>query len=323
MIQNMEPNKTPDKYNDIKGEESIYNKVTPLSKYLAMAIFVALPFIGGGIGYTLAPEKIIEVETNKIENTKAATNVMEQKLVELDNVLLREGVLYYIDYKFWGRDISFDLVDLDDGIICNIGGDYSSYDRNFDSIVWRPDFSKNSECPEGVILTPYRIKMTGDSNVIGYSNVFSVVPNSSFGTKKIRAGYSRYEDPERGYSFTYPSEWYLNNEGVNDYRVQGYIQLLNYDHTSSIGNGHEWPKDASKVEGGKIRQISELNEYKLEDIAGKEVYLLKREGIFTDWDSTSFAIPINADEAIQFSLYGDTNTFSSVLEIFLRDFSFN
>ena len=38
------------------------HKVTPLSKYLAMFLFVALPFIGGWIGYTYAPEKVVEIE---------------------------------------------------------------------------------------------------------------------------------------------------------------------------------------------------------------------------------------------------------------------
>lgn len=36
--------------------------ITPLSKYLAMALFIILPFLGGWIGYTYAPEKIVEVE---------------------------------------------------------------------------------------------------------------------------------------------------------------------------------------------------------------------------------------------------------------------
>ncbi len=37
-------------------------KVTPLSKYLAMTLFIILPFLGGWIGYTYAPEKVVEVE---------------------------------------------------------------------------------------------------------------------------------------------------------------------------------------------------------------------------------------------------------------------
>ena len=40
-------------------------KVTPLSKYFAMFLFVLLPFLGGWIGYTLAPEKVVEVEKIK------------------------------------------------------------------------------------------------------------------------------------------------------------------------------------------------------------------------------------------------------------------
>jgi len=46
-------------------------KVTPLSKYLAMTLFVVLPFIGGWIGYTYAPEKVVEVEKIVIQSESA------------------------------------------------------------------------------------------------------------------------------------------------------------------------------------------------------------------------------------------------------------
>ncbi|MFT5037322.1 MAG: hypothetical protein ACI9VM_000901 [Candidatus Azotimanducaceae bacterium] len=36
--------------------------VTPFSKYFAIVLFVILPFLGGYIGYTQAPEKVVEVE---------------------------------------------------------------------------------------------------------------------------------------------------------------------------------------------------------------------------------------------------------------------
>lgn len=39
--------------------------VTPVSKYFAMLLFITMPFIGGWIGYTYAPEKIVEIETVK------------------------------------------------------------------------------------------------------------------------------------------------------------------------------------------------------------------------------------------------------------------
>ncbi len=37
-------------------------EVTPLSKTLAGIIFIMMPFIGGWIGYNLAPVKVVEVE---------------------------------------------------------------------------------------------------------------------------------------------------------------------------------------------------------------------------------------------------------------------
>jgi hypothetical protein len=45
-----------------KDKKNSLSQVTPLSKYLAMLLFIALPFIGGWVGYTYAPEKIVEVE---------------------------------------------------------------------------------------------------------------------------------------------------------------------------------------------------------------------------------------------------------------------
>ncbi|MEO6536214.1 MAG: hypothetical protein ABIT47_00845 [Candidatus Paceibacterota bacterium] len=42
--------------------KNLFTKVTPLSKYLAMILFIAMPFIGGWVGYTYAPRKIVEIE---------------------------------------------------------------------------------------------------------------------------------------------------------------------------------------------------------------------------------------------------------------------
>jgi hypothetical protein len=46
------------------------HQVTPLSKYAAMAVFVVLPFIGGLVGYALAPEKVVEVERVVVRETE-------------------------------------------------------------------------------------------------------------------------------------------------------------------------------------------------------------------------------------------------------------
>lgn len=49
----------------VEVQKGPLNCVTPLSKYLAMVLFILTPFIGGWIGYQYAPEKVVEVERVK------------------------------------------------------------------------------------------------------------------------------------------------------------------------------------------------------------------------------------------------------------------
>lgn len=53
-------------------------QITTLSKYLAVIFFILLPFIGGWIGYTYAPVKIVEVE--KVVTVHDAQKTTEQKV---------------------------------------------------------------------------------------------------------------------------------------------------------------------------------------------------------------------------------------------------
>jgi hypothetical protein len=55
-------NQTPEQVGAIQKRTSPLHTITPVSKYLAMTIFIVLPFLGGWIGYTYAPEKVVEVE---------------------------------------------------------------------------------------------------------------------------------------------------------------------------------------------------------------------------------------------------------------------
>lgn len=62
-------------------EPDLFNTVTPLSKYLAMVLFVALPFIGGLVGYLYAPERVIEVEKIVIQKPAPESNIEESKVL--------------------------------------------------------------------------------------------------------------------------------------------------------------------------------------------------------------------------------------------------
>lgn len=150
------------------------NKVTPLSKYLALTLFIALPFIGAYVGYKSAPEKVVEkvvLEEAPLE-TKEETNVsdhfslnkgfvatttvdMGEYEVRYDQSILevlneRYEVVQAIDVNFAGlagftdkdsllitnRDINYDHY-LDLGILESVG--YSGVNRFYHFYIYNPE----------------------------------------------------------------------------------------------------------------------------------------------------------------------------------------
>ncbi len=68
--------------NDIGAREDVLaplKQVTPVSKYLALLLFIMMPFIGGFIGYNYAPEKIIEIERVVIKDVEKEVPATEKK----------------------------------------------------------------------------------------------------------------------------------------------------------------------------------------------------------------------------------------------------
>ncbi len=97
---------------EINQPESVIaplQKVTPISKYLAMALFVILPFIGGWIGYTFAPEKVVEVETVAVvEEGMNSGNTITSNIETFDDLELETyhdevlGISFEYPSK-WGK----------------------------------------------------------------------------------------------------------------------------------------------------------------------------------------------------------------------------
>jgi len=50
-----------EKIEEIVPTKHFLHTVTPVSKYLALSLFIVLPFVGGWIGYSYSPEKFVEV----------------------------------------------------------------------------------------------------------------------------------------------------------------------------------------------------------------------------------------------------------------------
>lgn len=87
------------------------HQVTPLSKYLAMVLFTILPFVGGWIGYTYAPEKIVEVERIVYEEVNdTSENTQEKRQLTPSSYL--EGNSIYTTYGAQ-TEVMFSNVDVD------------------------------------------------------------------------------------------------------------------------------------------------------------------------------------------------------------------
>lgn len=76
-----------EKESNIEGDSPIespkrfeqLHKVTPVSKYLAIVLFMIMPFIGGWIGYNYAPDKIVEIE-KKVFIESVVNNLSNQNI---------------------------------------------------------------------------------------------------------------------------------------------------------------------------------------------------------------------------------------------------
>lgn len=73
-------------------------QVTSMSKYLTAVLYVTLPFLGGWIGYTMAPDRVVEVEvtTEKIVEVdrEVAAEQMEEPKQEIVTETVDEKVRY-------------------------------------------------------------------------------------------------------------------------------------------------------------------------------------------------------------------------------------
>jgi hypothetical protein len=62
------------------------NQVTPLSKYLAMVLFIAMPFIGGWIGYQYAMgEAALEMRDENLFNKNDFVNIEKGTTLKVEN----------------------------------------------------------------------------------------------------------------------------------------------------------------------------------------------------------------------------------------------
>ena len=132
----MEPNiNTEQDLNDAQElQPHPINQVTTFSKYLALLLFILLPFVGGYIGYVYMPDKVVEIET-VIHNT-------ETKPVEVIEAAL--DVMTVIKQGLWSSSLEVDT----DGVVSILPLSQSATESGIELNIqvpkkWTASFSEN------------------------------------------------------------------------------------------------------------------------------------------------------------------------------------
>jgi hypothetical protein len=94
----MESENTTQKEVQTKQVSPLY-QVTSLSKYLALALFVILPFLGGWIGYNYAPDKVVEVERTVIKEVEKVAVEETDKITYVEAQETEEGYNFFVNKK--------------------------------------------------------------------------------------------------------------------------------------------------------------------------------------------------------------------------------
>lgn len=84
----MNPEQNNQENIEVLTEKHPVFQVTKTSKYLALALFIIMPFIGGYIGYKYAPEKVVEVD--KVISIETPPNEDLNFLLKRVNICGRE-----------------------------------------------------------------------------------------------------------------------------------------------------------------------------------------------------------------------------------------
>ena len=179
-------------------------KVTPLSRYLSLALFVVLPFLGGWIGYTYAPEKVVEVERKvEITTTEEISDAVPIYQDVLRSYVARKVADAYEEHIIYNGDVVKESAEYSPDESFMLFSFKSCGDRGCDSpggpMVY--DFShKNS----------YLMQFIGDDNAPynkDASDGLMVMPQISYGTVQgwNSEGKILYKVIYKGEEFTYQS----------------------------------------------------------------------------------------------------------------------
>lgn len=166
-------------------------QVTTLSKYLALILFILMPFIGGWIGYTYAPERVVEVEKIVIKEISPEESATGNQYEQSVDVFAADG-RYAPDGKplsdvelYEQTNFPFVTTFSKDYALYSLGRDGAStlYKYNSDTHIYEP-------LDIDLVAEASKINSLSGASVIGWSDdwqyvMFRTVPYEGFDNSDV------------------------------------------------------------------------------------------------------------------------------------------
>lgn len=184
--------------------------ITPLSKYLALALFIILPFLGGWIGYVNAPERVVEVEK---------TVEVEKQIILANECVLGNSAQDCVEtYQWQGSHPDYTNSDYEIGYLKRLnnwgpGDGYTAHDNEMLLLKKNSD----TKVKEVVIEDVYRLMSEQglDGGMFAFpSPVLFIGPDLIFGGQNYEGHIGSFYkfDPKSQVFTTLPFE--LGNVGI-------------------------------------------------------------------------------------------------------------
>ncbi len=181
-------------------DNSPLHTVTPLSKYLAMVLFIAMPFVGGWIGYKYAPEKRVEVQKiieHKINDEARLYELLHDPYLVLEVIgqtqtgliidarytdKADDGLLYYFPFdqsKIRSLDVNYDGI----SDVINIDGPEGFKGTKIIVFGENEDALQGSVTPGDRVVEYVVVDGTGDGDAlaeISSSTLYTLAENESY-----------------------------------------------------------------------------------------------------------------------------------------------
>lgn len=224
--------------NEVQFEQkSSLHQVTPLSKYLAMALFIILPFVGGYVGYQYAPEKVVEiikeVEVIREVQNEVSDENLEQPIWEYQPISTTtvDMVSYRIRY-------TNDAVELLDGP--NI----------VQTIPWDTTFRKTFTDDNSLLITNY------DVNFDHYLDLGILKSVGSGGSNRF---YDFYTFNPNEYRLEKITDFDTFENDISN-AVNPSVNIAERTLTSSFKSGQEYRLIKYQFDGENYVQVEEWSE---------------------------------------------------------------